>query len=85
MTREQAAYYFAGLLDGEGSVSMSLIKGRWWTRSVSITNSDYALIEAAKECLDILGVVYREKGSLESTTAWNQAPLEDLCHEQARV
>lgn len=48
-TEEQAAAYLAGIIDGEGNVSKQ-------NKVVSAGNTDYELIEAMKECCDILGL-----------------------------
>lgn len=55
---ETAAAYLAALIDGEGCVTNVATPG-FKTRAVMIANSDPAIIEATKFCLDILGIAYR--------------------------
>ncbi len=53
MTEDQAAHYLAAFIDGEGHVRTGK------NRSVSISNTEWDLIEAAVECCLVLGVSYR--------------------------
>jgi intein/homing endonuclease len=55
-TREQASWYLAGIIDGEGCVSPGKNNYR-----VVIVNTDESIIEAVQEALDILGIDYKKK------------------------
>lgn len=50
MNKAQAAAYLAGMIDGEGHVSIRR------NRSVSVSNTDWELIEAVVECCELLGL-----------------------------
>ncbi len=54
MTPKQAAAYLAGMIDGEGSITMV----RKQVRTVVIVNTDIDLIDACAECYDTLGISY---------------------------
>lgn len=62
-TKEQAAAWLAGFIDGEGCVyynRKTLSNGKSHSaRIVTITNTDLALIECAARCFDMLGIGYR--------------------------
>lgn len=68
LTAEQreAAAYVAGMIDGEGSVSVALTGlhagARYGKRSVRICNTDRDLIDACAEALDLLDIRYRING-----------------------
>lgn len=57
--------YLAGIIDGEGTVSLSQTKGWPWPRVV-IPNTSEAVINKCQEALDFLGITYTtwsDKGS----------------------
>jgi hypothetical protein len=58
-SKAEAAGYLAGLIDGEGTVSARKTRsqtGEGFVRDVRITNTDPALLDAARAALDLLGV-----------------------------
>lgn len=55
MNREQASWWLAGIIDGEGSVYH---KGS--SREVVITNTDERILNRVREVLDLLGVEFSE-------------------------
>lgn len=61
MNADQARFYLAAMIDGEGYVGCSLDSRGFWCRQVAIANTDMALIEATAECCDLLGIDYRIK------------------------
>jgi len=62
-TFEQARFYLAALIDGEGYVRYRVPHQQ---RSIHIVNTDLALIEAAEACCDALGVTSTRSASLPS-------------------
>ena len=50
MTKQEAASYLAGMIDGEGHVRVDR------NRSVSVSNTDWDLIEAVVDCCVVLGL-----------------------------
>jgi predicted DNA-binding protein (UPF0251 family) len=60
LTREQerAAWYLAGVFDGEGWISLP--KGGSGTR-LSMANTEWSIIETIKMALDTLGIEYTEQ------------------------
>lgn len=80
-----AAHYLAGLIDGEGSVTMRPFKTRGGTqgyaRDVRITNTDLDIIEAAEEALDRLGIPYHRylrTDRAEQPNVYGSKPLMDV-------
>lgn len=59
-SNEAAAWYLAGLFDGEGHISKRAIKGkaRGFTRDARITNTDPDLLDAAEAALTRLGIAF---------------------------
>ncbi len=53
MTKSEAGYYLAGLIDGEGTVTYD---SRWGTREIWIYNNDIDLIDATVECCNTLDI-----------------------------
>src|SRR3954469_13755639 len=80
-TCEQAAFYLAGIIDGEGYIKLR----RWvaggrtresWSRKLEITNTDPEIITATCEALEMLGVSYtlgERKPVANQRPAWNIA------------
>ena len=66
MTRQEAAAYLAGMIDGEGSVSVArtgLHAGaKYGKRSVRISNTERDLVDAVCEAYDVLDIRYRING-----------------------
>lgn len=63
MTRDQAAHYLAGMIDGEGCVPdprPDLAHKR--TKEISISSTDYELIDACVECCQVLNYHHRVRG-----------------------
>lgn len=60
-TKEQARFYLAGVIDGEGHISQRKHKSKehGYTREVRITNTDEGLLSASRAALDMLGVKHR--------------------------
>lgn len=58
-SRKEATWYLAALIDGEGSVQFAK-RARGSSRSVQIANTDPDILDAARTCLKILDVPYRE-------------------------
>lgn len=56
MNHEQAAWYLAGIIDGEGTVG----HGKH-SRRIEIVNTDINIIEATTQCLDVLGIGYSQR------------------------
>lgn len=54
-TREQAAYYLAAMIDGEGTVAKA--DGRT-NKMARVTNTDRRLIAACEECCEALDIAY---------------------------
>jgi hypothetical protein len=57
MNQDQARFYLAAMIDGEGHVEC-LMGNRGWHRRIIIANTDMALIEATAECCDLLDIGY---------------------------
>jgi hypothetical protein len=53
VSKTQAAAYLAGMIDGEGCVRVRT------NRSVSVSSTDYELIEACVRCCELLGLRHR--------------------------
>lgn len=58
-SRTEARWYLAALIDGEGSVQYAR-RARGTSRVISIANTDPDILDAARACLKILNVPYRE-------------------------
>lgn len=58
MNSDQARFYLAAMIDGEGHVECLLGKNGYWYRRVSVANTDLALIQAVAECCELVGVDY---------------------------
>lgn len=58
-TEEQAAYYLAAMIDGEGWVGEPKPANPYANRAIRIANTEKELIEACAACCDVLGVKYR--------------------------
>lgn len=54
MTWDEARYYLAGMIDGEGCVYAPADRTR--TKRVSVVNTDPAIIEAVEEAYRVLGI-----------------------------
>lgn len=57
-TKEQAAFYLAGMIDGEGTVGCYKKAGGGHACRVSISNTDLDIIAAIKECCVVLEFPY---------------------------
>jgi hypothetical protein len=53
MTLEQAAWYLAAMIDGEGCVHFNLARRKW---CVQVTNSDTDILDAVEMAMDVLGL-----------------------------
>lgn len=58
MNPDQARFYLAAMIDGEGHVDCTQSKRGFWNRKIIIANTDMALIEATAECCDLIGIDY---------------------------
>jgi hypothetical protein len=66
MTADQARYYLAAIIDGEGTVSVKY-------RKVSITNTDVRIVEACESCCKLLGLSYAVYRRKKTNKKWKQA------------
>jgi len=53
MTQDQALYYLAAMIDGEGCVSFSESNGQ---REIIISNTEKSIVKKTEECLDLLEI-----------------------------
>lgn len=72
LNQEQAAWYLAGIIDGEGHVNATLNQFK-----VAIYNTDNDIIAATQESLDILNIEYR------TYTRLRKDPNHKVCREIA--
>lgn len=77
MTKEGAAWFLAGMIDGEGCVTRYVKKNKTGSvsRYVTIANTDRGLLEACSRACDILGIdhgIYRcGRGTENRKRSWN--------------
>lgn len=66
LTREQerAAWYLAGIFDGEGCVSFKAGSRGLTHKYVGIDNTDISIIETVRMALDVLKIPYVERGPI---------------------
>ncbi len=57
--REQAAGYLAGIIDGEGCMKWVGNKKYGKTLVLTITNTDWDILDATMDCCDVLDLKYR--------------------------
>src|SRR5208282_1986398 len=70
-TPVEAAAYLAGLIDGEGTVTVPGKTHR--LRRVSIANTDTAILTAAEQCCEILGIKCTRYARKGRPTHWSPA------------
>ena len=81
---DEARGYLAGIIDGEGSVTMRPQTKRGmhsFTRDLRITNTESSIIEAAKAALDLLGIeykVYTRTDRAGRSDVFGTKPLHDI-------
>jgi hypothetical protein len=61
---ERAAWYLAGVFDGEGCVSFKAGERGLTHKYVGIDNTDLSIIESVRMALDMLGIAYNERGPI---------------------
>jgi hypothetical protein len=73
MTEEQAAWYLAAMIDGEGWIGDvdTKIGPTPRNRAVRINNCDEALIRAVERCCDVLGMHYTKRRQDGRREGWN--------------
>lgn len=79
MTREQACFYLAGIIDGEGHVMFRESKGGWWERGIVVGNTDRAIIDAVVECCDVLEYDYTICKRQRQNSRWKACWQVKLC------
>jgi hypothetical protein len=70
-TPVEAAAYLAGLIDGEGTVTVPGKTHR--LRRVSIANTDTAILSAAEQCCEILGIACKRYERKNRPQNWSPA------------
>lgn len=66
--REQARYYLAAIIDGEGSVT----KAGASSKSVRISNTEESILDAIRYSLNLLNIRYKEYGEKRAS---NRLPI----------
>ena len=67
MTREEALWYLAAIIDGEGCISFSILdSGTLSWQECYVANTELPIVRRVVACLDLIGVdcnVYLQKGT----------------------
>lgn len=79
MTREQARFYLAGIIDGEGHVLCRWSKAGHWERGVVIANTDKEIIAAVVECCEVLEYDYGTSKRKRQDPRWNDCYIVKIC------
>lgn len=59
ITKRDAAWYLAAMVDGEGCVFFARYKSGNAAKYINIVNTDKSIISFSRKCLDILGIYHR--------------------------
>ncbi len=73
MTKDQAAWYLAAMIDGEGCIYFNAAKRRY---SIQVTNTDVSILEAIEKSATVLGLRHGPRslvgvGTGRSMPCWN--------------
>ena len=83
MTFDEARFYLAAMIDGEGYVPACATSHRY--RSIRIANTDPDLIAAMQECCDVLGLHYLTIPIKAQKSEWSDSWAVDISSRDSLI
>ena len=71
-TPDKCAAYLAALVDGEGHIGIHPLASGHWARSISVCNTEPAILDAMIHCCRLLSIpTRRHAGTAQNNEAWS--------------